>query len=463
MSPGKLVVNSAYPFIKLVFVCCACWILSCSSDDNKMLSEEIKKSLITNIAQVWYPCTIDTINGGFLSNFNHKWAPHTYQGKMIVTQARHLWTTSQLSLFLSNDSYKTMAQSGYDFLKSKMWDSAYGGFYTYRNQAGEEPGHDFRNFKSAYGNAFAIYGLSSYYKLTGDTSALNLAKRTFFWLEKHSYDPEYGGYYDQMNREGMNFGNVPEDKLDRRIRMYRWKDYNSSIHLLEAFTELYKIWPDDLLKKRVAEMLTLIRDIMIGGNGYLKLYFEQDWRPVSFRDSTKDMIMKNINLDHITFGHDVETAYLMSEACNTLEHKIDSLTLIKAKKLVDHALENGWDNLHGGLFYQGYYFKGTDTCTIINKEKSWWVQAEALNAFLLMAKLFPKENHYNEAFEKQWEYIKSYLIDYEYGGWYEYGLDQNPEAGERPKAHDWKVSYHDSRALINCIKLLKDEHELLER
>ena len=192
MSSGRPVVNSIYAFIKLAFIFCACWILSCSSDYDKTLSEEIKKSLINDIALVCYPRTIDSINGGFLSNFNYKWAPQTYQGKMIVTQTRHLWTISQLSLFFNDDSYKSMARSGYDFLKSKMWDSIYGGFYTYRNQAGDKTEYDFGNFKSAYGNAFAIYGLSSYYKLTGDTTVLNLAKRTFLWLEEHSYDPESG-------------------------------------------------------------------------------------------------------------------------------------------------------------------------------------------------------------------------------------------------------------------------------
>jgi len=102
-----------------------------------------------------------------------------------------------------------------------------------------------------------------------------------------------------------------------------YKDQNSSIHLLEAFTELYKVWPDALVKVRLQEMLELIRDKIVTQKGYLQLFFTYDWKPVSFHDSSDAVIMKNKNLDHVSFGHDVETAYLMQEASETLYGKAD--------------------------------------------------------------------------------------------------------------------------------------------
>jgi mannobiose 2-epimerase len=41
-----------------------------------------------------------------------------------------------------------------------------------------------------------------------------------------------------------------------------------------------------------------------------------------------------------------------------------------AKKMVDHALENGWDNDSGGFYDRGYYFKGKDKIEIINDGKT---------------------------------------------------------------------------------------------
>ena len=69
---------------------------------------------------------------------------------------------------------------------------------------------------------------------------------------------------------------------------------------MEAFTELYGVWKDDLVKKRLEEMLVLIRDTMTDDRGFLNLFFEQDWTHRSYRDSTDEMRKKNINLDHVS-------------------------------------------------------------------------------------------------------------------------------------------------------------------
>jgi mannobiose 2-epimerase len=109
-----------------------------------------------------------------------------------------------------------------------------------------------------------------------------------------------------------------------------YKDQNSSIHLLEAFTELYSIWPDVLVRKRLEEMLELVRDTITSPQGYLVLFLHPDWKPVSFRDSAEAIILKHRNLDHVSFGHDVETAFLMLEASHTLGIHNDTKTLTVA-------------------------------------------------------------------------------------------------------------------------------------
>jgi mannobiose 2-epimerase len=413
----------------------------------------LEKSLKSELLDVWYPRAIDSENGGFLSDFTYEWQAKGRQNKMIVTQTRHVWTSSQAAMFYGDEKYRKIAEHGFRFLRDKLWDKIHGGFYMYRSREGGSPGF-FGDGKSAYGNAFAVYALAGYFKMSGDSSALELAKKTFLWLEKHSHDAEYKGYYDNLNRDGS----LPA--ISQGNRQPDWKDYNSSIHLLEAFSGLYKVWPDALVRARLLEMLGLIRDKMTHGKGYLLLNWSRDWQHVSFKDEAKSVREANYFLDHVSFGHDVETAFLLLEASNVLGLENDKKTLAVAKTMVEHSLTNGWDEENGGLYYEGYYHPEEESITIINDTKTWWVQAEALNAFLLMAKLFPAEKKYYIAFEKEWQYIDKYLIDHQHGDWYEEGLDNSPDMARAPKGRDWKVNYHNTRALINCIKMLKSEFEL---
>ncbi len=429
-------------------------ISGCSQSTDRSLAEQLEYSLHKELLDVWYPRSIDSTNGGFLSNFNYKWQAKGPQNKMLVTQSRHLWTTSQSALFYKDSLYAKIAKHGFDFLKTFMWDTEFGGFHMFCDSQGNPANRSNSANKTAYGNAFAIYALSAYYSLSNDTSALNLAKRTFYWLEAHSHDPEYKGYFDKMLRNGSLYTDHNSDLHGIEWESRLWKDQNSSIHLLEAFTALYEIWPDTLLNERLTEMFYLIRDTIAGEKGYLTLFYKRDWSPVTYSDSTETKRKKYHYFDHISFGHNVETAYLLLEASHALGLKDDERTIVVAKKLVDHALDNGWDNKNGGFYDAGYHFKNEDKITIINPEKVWWTQAEGLNALLMMSELFPAESRYFEAFQKQWKYINLYVIDKKHGGWYESGLDNNPEKAKVPKAHDWKINYHNARALMNCIDRL---------
>ena len=145
---------------------------------------------------------------------------------------------------------------------------------------------------------------------------------------------------------------------------YGYKSMNSHIHLLEAMTALYRVWPDPMVQTRLRELFVLVRDKIAVEPGCLNLFFTPDWRPVP---------------DHDSFGHDVETAYLLLEAATALKQPDDAKTLAAAKYLVDHALVWGWDERLGGFYDKGAAF--TPAC---GREKIWWTQAEGLNALLLM-------------------------------------------------------------------------------
>jgi cellobiose epimerase len=401
--------------------------------------------------RLWYPLSIDTSFGGFFSDIDYQWKLDGRQNKMIVTQSRHVWSTANAGIFYQKDNtLRNVAGHGVQFLENKMWDKEFGGFFNLVSREGEPLKEVGEIIKTAYGNAFAIYGLAAYYRASGDTAALKLAQETFWWLEKHSYDPYNGGYFQFMSPNGIPF--------TEGYKASPPKDQNSSIHILECFTELYKVWPDSTLKERLFLMLRLVRDIITTDKGYMVLFFQGDWTPISYRDSNAAAREKNYEFDHVSFGHDVETAYLMLEASEALGMKNDSVTLEVAKKMVDHTLRNGWDKERRGIYDGGYYFQGEEKTTIVRNTKEWWSQVEALNSFLMMSDLFPNdEQQYYEKFCIQWNYCKKYLIDKEHGGWYWSGVDIVPNMKYSPKSSIWKCNYHTSRALINCINRIKSQ------
>lgn len=423
--------------------------------DKQKIAREMKNSMVDELLKPWYPAAIDTADGGFLSAFTYDFKPTGNQDKMIVTQARHVWSNSKAAeLFPEKKYYIEGARHGFEFLRDKLWDKQYGGFYTFTDKQGNPKQGGFAS-KEAYGNSFAIYALAAYYQASGDTSALNLAKRGFWWLEKHAHDHVYKGYYQHMQIDGTP---IVRDSTVKSTAETGYKDQNSSIHLLESFTELYGVWPDQLLKTRLAEMLLLVRDKITDANGNLTLFFKPDWTPVSYRDSSLAVYKKHHSLDHISYGHNVETAYLMLEASHALGLEHDSKTLLVGKKMVDDALDHGWDNQLGGFYDEGYYFKDKPGVTITEDTKNWWAQAEGLNTLLIMATRYPQDKHqYFEKFKTLWQYTQTYLIDHEHGDWYQGGLDKQPQYKTALKGQIWKGTYHTFRALMNCLMQLEPD------
>jgi mannobiose 2-epimerase len=438
-------------FLILSITCSA---LNCSTigsrpedvqSNRDSIAVEMRQVLDEEFAR-WYPLCIDTLHGGYLSDINSTWQPEGPQNKMIVTQARHVWSTSHAAMFYQKDNdLRNMAAHGVQFLRDTMWDREHGGFYDLVTRNGMPVTEDGQIIKRAYGNAFGIFGLAAYYRASGDTGALVLARKAFEWLEGHSYDPRYGGYFQFLSRSGAPFRegyrNAPP------------KDQNSMIHLLEAYTELFGVWPDEKLRERLHSLLLLIRDTITTERGYMMLSFKPDWTPISFRDSSSALRTRNYEIDHVSFGHDIETAYLMLEASEALGLRNDTTTLRKAKMMVDHTLRNGWDRDHGGISDGGYYGAGENRPSIVRTTKEWWSQAEALNSLLMMSQIFPDDTlGYFKKFCAQWEYCKTYVIDREHGGWYWGGVDIVPANRNLPKGTIWKADYHTSRALINCLR-----------
>ena len=419
----------------------------------QILADQMETSLRENLLETWYPKAIDLDSGGYFSNFTFDFQrKEDSQEKMIVTQARHLWSNSKAAIRYPYQSHYTEgAKHGFEFLRDKMWDQEKGGFYQLVNRSGQPLLDKFPN-KTAYGNSFGIYALAAYFGATGDSAGLEMAVKAFHWLEEHSHDPVHKGYFQHLEQDGTPVVRPADTPSTSELG---YKDQNSSIHLLEALTELYLVWKDPVLKERLEEMLLLVRDTITNDKGSLVLFFQPDWTPVSFQDQSEAVIMEHKGLDHVSYGHDVETANLLLESSHVLGWENDQVTLTKAKKMVDHALMYGWDNELAGFFDEGYYFLGEEKPRVIKDTKNWWAQSEGMNTLLLMAEYFPQDEwDYFGKFEKLWQYNQDYLIDHEHGDWYSGGLDKQPALKTADKGHIWKANYHQFRAMQGAIERL---------
>lgn len=419
-----------------------------SRADYQRLADESRANLQSHVLDKWFPAAIDR-QGGFHQNFGENWARMEGNERSIVYQSRLTWISAQAALRFKNEperaaQYRAFSRHGLEFLEQKMWDKAAGGLFWEVDPIGC-PTSERGGEKHAYGIAFAIYAATANYEATRDARALSLARRAFEWLERHAHDGRNGGYYEALTREGKPIlrasgapGAPAGDAIGTR---YGFKSMNTHIHLLEAFSALYEVAPQPLVRRRLEEVLGLVRDRIAVAPGALSLYFTPDWRAVP---------------DHDSYGHDIETAFLLAEASAALGRPDDARTWIVARSLVDNALSVGWDAELGGFYDAGTAFKAPDLAHASLTRKVWWVQAEGLNALLLMHERFGRgDSRYWEAFTRQWNWIETRQIDAQNGGWHpELSREGVAQAG-RAKSDKWTEAYHQGRALLHVSEALE--------
>jgi len=403
----------------------------------RRLANEVDANLQKQVLAMWFPRAIDPA-GGFYQNYSEDWTRGAIDDKAIVYQSRLIWVAAQAAMRYpaQADAYNGYARHGLEFLAGKMWDTQDGGFYW---------GLDDRDVpvrngeKHVYGISFAIYAACAEYQATHDPRVLDLAKRAYVWLDAHARDVKNGGYYEALTRQGQPIlaptADGPNDEIGTR---YGFKTMNSHIHLLESLTALYQVWPDPILRARLEEMFALVRDkIAVEQVGCLNYQFTPDWKPLP---------------DHDSFGHDIETAYLLTETAAALGRPGDARIWSLARRIIDHALEFGFDTENGGFYDAGSVFSATPYTT----QKVWWVQAEGLNTLMLMHVRYGRGTlRYWQAFNQQWDFIRKRQTDSDHGGWYATVTRQGASIPGRAKSDGWTEAYHQSRALLNVSTALR--------
>ncbi len=407
-----------------------------STETYASLGAEIERELDRNHLRRWFPKCVDP-EGGFLQQFDREWRPMPgSRRKGLIFQARSVWLAAAAAP--RGSEYGAIAEQAAEWLWRALWDCSAGGFFAEIEEDGLPTGKA-ASEKHVYGEAFGIYALARAAAATGSRDILNLATQAFGWLDGAAHDADEGGYHETVRSDGsplLASASGSRSERNGAGQPYGYKSQNTHIHLAEAFTELYSVWPDSTLRERLEELLHLIRDVMACPPGCLNLFFDRGWRAPAAADS---------------FGHDVEAGFLITSAAAALGRPDDGDTWQVARMLADHALEFGWDHENGGLYNTGDFLG-----PVHDRNKIWWVQAESMNALINLHRRFRKQtNRYWRAFVEQWEFIRNHQIDSEFGGWY--GLvSESGQPMQVEKAHPWKAGYHDGRAMLGSVPILAE-------
>ncbi len=389
-----------------------------------------RRLLKSSVIDFYLPRCLDTQNGGYLESLKGEAFAPTGE-KFLTLQARQLWTFSTLAAEgIETEAALKAAKSGFEFLEKHFHDTQRGGYFAKVSDAGKPV--DRR--KHAYLNSFALYGLVAYHRATGDPRALKAARDLFKVFETRFHDARHGGYNEFFHDDWTPVIDPSESKY---VGDLGTKTYNTHLHLLESFAELYRSWPDPLLARRLHELITINTSSVLDPGHHCNL---DGWHP----DWTRVESPQNLRA---SYGHDVECAWLVLDAAATVGMPPRTLRSW-AQSLVDYSLDHGYDRAAGGFFYTGPLGgMANDT------RKEWWVEAEALVGTLTLYQATHDPKYY-EAFRGTLDFIERHQVA-EGGSWWA-TLAADGTRGPNPsRTSMWQGAYHNGRALLFSARLLE--------
>lgn len=383
-----------------------------------MFKEEIKNELENHIIPFW-DSLCDYERGGFYGYMDSALKLDKNAPKGVILHSRILWFYSNCYLTLGRKDCLEKARHAFDFLNKYCVDRENGGVYWMVNADGTV--ND--DLKHTYCQSFFVYAMSSYYAASGDKTALDLAMSVFDVIESKCTDDV--AYLEAQSRE---FQLVPNDFLSENDIMAD-KTMNTVLHLIEAYTELYRVNKNNRVLSRLKFLLNLTCD---------KIYDKERSQLLVFFD--REM---NVLGDIHSYGHDIEATWLLDRACDIIDDpaltaKISSMNEKIAANIANIAFENGALN-------------NERVKDEINKWRIWWVQAESVVGFLNASKRYNNPK-YREIAETVWQYIKTNIVDTREGGeWHSQVDEQGNYAQFKPVVEPWKCPYHNGRMCLEVI------------
>lgn len=370
---------------------------------------------------------LDTEHGGFYGRIDGHNTRHPRAHKGAVLNARILWTFAAAYRTFGAPEYRTVADRVFQYLATYFIDRMHGGVYWEVDYRGEPTNRK----KQLYAQGFALYGFSEYYRATGEPEALRLAKALFDRIE-HTADQQHGGYFEAFTEDWQPIEDMRLSAKDANEK----KSMNTHLHLLEPYTNLYRIWKDPRVAQAQRKLINLFSTrILDPKTGHLHLFFGEDW---------------TVKSTAVSYGHDIEASWLLWEAADVLGDPQLREEMAATSHRIARAAAEGLQ-ADGSLAYErdGNHVDG---------ERHWWVQAEAVVGFARAHQLSGDEAFLGYA-ERVWAYIRSQLIDYANGEWHWSRKSDGTVNRAQDKAGPWKCPYHNGRMSLEMAAILENDQK----
>lgn len=391
------------------------------------LQASIESELRSDILPFWLNHCIDEEFGGFRGQISNDLVVDPQADKGLILNARILWTFSSAFERLKKPRLLEAAHRAYSYLERHFLDQEFGGVYWMVDYQGRPADTK----KRVYGQAFTVYAMAEYFRVSGEQRALDIAIGLFHAIEKVSYDGANGGYFETYER---NWSLAVDQRLSA-VDMDEKKSMNTNLHVMEAYSTLLRVWPDDTLRLRLRELIEIFRTkIMNPRNNHLFMFFNEQWEPRS---------------EVISFGHDIEASWLLVEAAEVLGdpdllNEMRQQAVRTAQSVYDEAVD-----ADGGLMYEA------DSTGLIDTDKHWWPQAEAVVGFLNAYQISGAE-HFLRAAKASWSFIEKYIVDHTHGEWFWKVSRDGVVSQDKNKVDPWKCPYHNSRACLEAMKRITE-------
>jgi mannobiose 2-epimerase len=388
------------------------------------MKKEFENQLTDNILNYWVKKVYDPHRKTFIGVIDRNEIPQPDAALGVVLISRILWTFSSAYQDYPTAIYQKMADEAYRILTENFWDKESGGVYWTVKPNGEVEDSS----KQFYAQSFAIYGLSEYARTFNHKQSKELAVSLLMLMERFAFDPEFGGYFEA---KAANWTDPSRDFITPAGDNTK-KSMNTHLHILEAYTNLFRIYPDEELKNKIVHILDMFTQHIINPeNHHFHLFFDTDW---------------SVKSTAISYGHDIEGSWLLWEAAEVIHDKqlMEKLKpiLVNMAYAVGHAAIDP----SGGLYNES---EGDHW----DKNFHWWPQSEAVVGFYNAWQLIG-DSQFLQWSKGTWEFIKKHQVDHINGEWHSL---VGPDLKVLPaaKVSPWKCPYHNGRMCLEMIRRIK--------
>ncbi|MCR5763568.1 MAG: AGE family epimerase/isomerase [Treponema sp.] len=411
---------------------------------DKTFLNELNDELLNDILPYWINFAKDKESAGFYGSIDNMNVPDVNEERSIVMVSRFLWTYSAAYSIYKKQEYLDTADYAFHYLYARFLDVVHGGYFWSVNANGTPK----VTRKQIYGNAFALYALSEYAIALYTAESNNVkaenssnyiikeALKLYQLLQDKAFDEKFGGYYEAKNRD---WSWTEDTKLSEKD-IDCCKSMNTNLHVMEAFSALIlslrTVMKDesekiDSVRKSLSSLINVHLKYILQKNMHLALYFDREWNVLDPKE--------------ISFGHDIESSWLLWEAAESVGDFCDKDFVRKnIIEIADIALKEGFDDETGGMDNCLSHAGNRDT------DRIWWVQAEAINGFFNAWQLTQDEKYIN-AVKKLWAWICNFQKDKKNGEWFNCVHKDGTPDNSNAKGGNWKTCYHNGRV---CMELL---------